>query len=95
MKVWVCLIYPTKPFFPPPAHRLRMQKEALQAQNSLIHLLEAAIHLLEYEACGRGEWSGHGGKIGFANSGSVPENQLEPGYKKKQASTHRLMCTFL
>lgn len=45
---------------PPPAHRLRMLKETLQAQDSLIHLLEAAIHLLENEACGRGERSGHG-----------------------------------
>lgn len=43
-----------------PGHRLRTLKVA---QNSLIHLLEAAIHLLENEACGRGERSGHGGKL--------------------------------
>lgn len=29
-----------------------MLQVALQAQNSHIHLLEAAIYLLEYEACG-------------------------------------------
>lgn len=41
-----------------------MLKEALQAPNSRIHLLEAAIHLLEYEACGsEEERSGYGGKL--------------------------------
>lgn len=64
-----------------------MLKEALQAQNSLIHLLEAAIHLLEYEACGRGERGVGTGKIAVANSCSVEENQLEPDYTKKLEHT--------
>lgn len=71
-----------------------MLKEALQAQNSLIHLLEAAIHLLEYEACGRGEgeaWAW--GEIGFVNLCSVAEKQLEPD-DKNQARQCRLICTF-
>lgn len=73
-------------FFFPLAHKLRMLKEALQAQNSLIHLLEAAIHLLEYEACGRGEgeeWAW----------GEIAEKQLEPD-DKNQARQCRLICAF-